>query len=123
MVGRVNSTVVPIGIPSSICTMIRIAMMMAPSTRKAEKVRPQGARGRRAKTTSAATAMMSPSTSGLVVLDAATAKPRAQAHHAPGCSHRASGRRATDGVTVVVISGRVRVTALLVAVGGSRGWR
>ena len=49
--------------------------------------RPHGASGLRAETTNAATAMMRPNRSGLVVRLAAVAKPSAHIHQAMGCSH------------------------------------
>ena len=65
-------------------------MNTSPSRRKAWNERAHGASVRRAATTQAATATTSPRSSGLVVREAAAARPSAHSHHAPGCSARGS---------------------------------
>jgi len=63
---------------------MRITTITAPKIRYPRNARAHGASVRHATTTVVATAMISPSSSGLVVLDAATASPAAHAHHAAG---------------------------------------
>ena len=86
--GSVNSTCPGSRSPKRICNTSRTTMMARPKRRNEPNVRPHGARGRRAATTSHATATRSASSSGSVVRNAAVPSASAQIHHASGWSER-----------------------------------
>ena len=101
--GSSSSTVVPIGATKRICATSRNATMMSASRRKNPNDRAQGASERRRSTTTAVQVISPSSSSGFVVMLAAAATPRAHAHQASGCNHRARSSRARLGTVAWLV--------------------